>query len=57
VHPEVVERQAVADLVGVERPADLRDRRMTVEGEQPPGRSRRAASGTVRYGSANVIPP
>ncbi len=35
VQPEVVDDQAVADLVGVERPADRRDRRLVAEREQP----------------------
>src|SRR5690349_21590224 len=37
VEPEVVEDQAIADLLGAERPADRLDRRVVVEGEQPAG--------------------
>ena len=58
VHPEVVEDEPVAGVLGVGRPArcaSIGD--AWLNANRPPGRSRRATSGTVRYGSAKVIAP
>ena len=50
VQPEVVERQPVADPLGIERPADRLDRRVVVEREQAarPQQAGRLGDGQVR---------
>ena len=58
VHPEIVERQPLADVL-VARAASrcVSIGEWWLNANRPPGRSSRAASGTVRYGSAKVIAP
>ena len=57
MHPEIVQDQPVADVLGIGRPAIASIGEWWLNANRPPGRSRRAASGTVRYGSAKVIAP